>query len=424
MQLQVILVLIISVEFCISTWNINNNGRRISTNFNQKPKTRQISTEESNIDRNVREDSNLKIPQLIAKYGYPVEIHHVTTKDGFILELHRIPLPRAVPVLLIHGLFDSSSTFVIMGPDKGLAYFLYDMGYDVWMVNCRGNIYSKKHITLNPSNPEFWNYTFHEIGIYDLPASIDYILPTTNFKRLHLIGHSQGGSAFLIMCSILPEYNRKIISMSGLAPAAFIGENKSPIVDILSYFQEPITNFYKSIGRHEFLTNLDFVKRFGANICKEGRTTQALCTNGIFLLTGFDENQINKTMLPVILSHTPSGGSLKNVLHFGQLRKSGRFRQYDYGKMGNIQKYGRKTPPDYDLSKVTGKVAIYYAKNDYLTVPRDMEKLIQGLPNVVEKYLVEYPQFNHIDFVWGVNARELVYYELLRVMKLIQIGQL
>lgn len=38
----------------------------------------------------------LSMPGLILAHGYPAEVHHVTTEDGYILELHRIPGPRMV----------------------------------------------------------------------------------------------------------------------------------------------------------------------------------------------------------------------------------------------------------------------------------------------------------------------------------------
>lgn len=60
---------------------------------------------------------------MIKKYGYPSEIHNVTTDDGYILEIHRIAKPGAIPVLLTHGLLDSSATWVLMGPNKGLGKY-------------------------------------------------------------------------------------------------------------------------------------------------------------------------------------------------------------------------------------------------------------------------------------------------------------
>lgn len=43
----------------------------------------------------------------------------------------------------------------------------------------------------------------------------------------------------------------------------------------------------------------------------------------------------------------------------------GKFRQYDYGILGNMNKYGQLFPPDYDLGKITSPVALYYGSNDF-----------------------------------------------------------
>lgn len=178
----------------------------------------------------------------INRHGYPVEIHTVTTDDGYILEMHRIPtspntseLVVRRPVLLMHGLLDSSSTWVLMGPMNSLAYLLADLGYDVWMGNARGNRYSRNHTTRKPDGNRrerqlFWQFSWHEIGIYDLPAMIDYVLTMNNdFEKIHYIGHSQGTTAFFVMASQRPEYNDKILLMNALAPVAYMTNLRSPI---------------------------------------------------------------------------------------------------------------------------------------------------------------------------------------------------
>jgi lysosomal acid lipase/cholesteryl ester hydrolase len=57
---------------------------------------------------------------MIKRQGYPVEVHHVTTDDGYILEMHRIPNPGKPVIFLQHGLLCSSADWVMMGPDAGL----------------------------------------------------------------------------------------------------------------------------------------------------------------------------------------------------------------------------------------------------------------------------------------------------------------
>lgn len=105
-------------------------------------------------------------PQLVAKYGYPIENHTMVTEDGYILTMHRIPhgknsTSRSTKVIYLqHGLLCSSGDWVLMGPEKGLAYLLADRGYDVWLGNARGNTYSRNHTKWNPDvdKKEFWDF--------------------------------------------------------------------------------------------------------------------------------------------------------------------------------------------------------------------------------------------------------------------------
>lgn len=116
-------------------------------------------------------------------------------------------------------------------------YILADAGYDVWMGNARGNYYSRKHTTLNPDkDEEFWNFSWDQIGYYDLPAMVDHILKTTGRDKLHYIGHSQGGADFFVMTSDRPEYNEKILLMQGLAPAVFMSHCQSLVLKYLAPF--------------------------------------------------------------------------------------------------------------------------------------------------------------------------------------------
>lgn len=51
-------------------------------------------------------------------------MHNVKTEDGYILEVHRIAAPGKQPVLLMHGMLDSSATWVILGPERALGNIL------------------------------------------------------------------------------------------------------------------------------------------------------------------------------------------------------------------------------------------------------------------------------------------------------------
>lgn len=78
------------------------------------------------------------------------------------------------------------------------------------------------------------------MGVYDLPAKIDYILKETGKPDLFYIGWSQGTTAFFIMASERPEYVSKIRMMSALAPAVYMTHCLSPAVRILSTMQKEL----------------------------------------------------------------------------------------------------------------------------------------------------------------------------------------
>ena len=79
-------------------------------------------------------------PDLVVPYGYPLEEHFVTTVDGYILRMFRIPPKQAgnrhsanaaaaAPVVhLQHGLLGSSTDFCLNGPDFSLPFILSDAG--------------------------------------------------------------------------------------------------------------------------------------------------------------------------------------------------------------------------------------------------------------------------------------------------------
>lgn len=47
-----------------------------------------------------------------------------------------------------------------------------------------------------------------------------------------------------------------------------------------------------------------------------------------------------------------AGTSLKNLMHMGQLFKTGKFQKFDYGKTSNQLIYGQSAAPEIDISKI------------------------------------------------------------------------
>ena len=119
--------------------------------------------------------------------GYDWEVHEVTTEDGYILNMFRltknelgepIASPKG-PLLLQHGLTVNAANW-FNGKTVQLAssipIVLARAGYDVWLGNTRGSNFSLGHTTLDPYvGRGYWDFSYAELGKYDLHAMIDYI---------------------------------------------------------------------------------------------------------------------------------------------------------------------------------------------------------------------------------------------------------
>ncbi|XP_018058326.1 PREDICTED: lipase 3-like [Atta colombica] len=369
-----------------------------------------------------RTDPNLLVENRIEQNGYPFELHHVTTDDGYILAVHRIPnrsnttIENNRVVLIMHGLLGCSMDWLITGPNRSLAYLLADDGYDVWLGNSRGTTNSKNHTNFSTSSAKFWDFSWHEMGIYDLPAMIDYILYQTGQKQLFYVGFSQGTTQFWVLTSLRPEYNKKIKLMSALAPVAYTG-HIGGLLRPLSYFADYFKGFYKYTGYFEMFANTELEKFITHILCQKGVLTQPLCQLIVSMIGGFSIGETDYEHLEDYLQFAPAGCSFKQLIHYALgIQNPGHFRPYDYGTLPNLKFYRRFVPPEYPVEKITAPVILYNGLNDILAAPNDVEILNGKLPNILEKYTVTLKRLNHFDFVYGLHIRQIVYDHLIERM--------
>ncbi|KAG5869559.1 hypothetical protein JTB14_035885 [Gonioctena quinquepunctata] len=365
---------------------------------------------------------------LITDYGYPLEIHDIETEDGYILKAHRIPSNNGqinnstnkYPVLILHGLGGGPENFVWMGPNTSLAFLLADDNYDVWLISARGTWHSEKHITLNPDEDvEFWQFSWHEIGIYDTTAAIDYILKNTNKKSLHYVGHSQGTTTLFVMGSERQAYNDKIRVMIALGPGSGYLWPTHPLIKLV----EPISGYIQvllellkiyRVPPYMSVSTLHTILHF---FCGHRFSPVYLCKNVLFLFVGFEHRQFDTKRLPLFTSLAPAGCSTKQCVHYLQNIKKEVFQKYDYGEEENLKIYGVKKPPAYDLSRVTFPVALFTGANDWYASKKGVDNLITNLPNVVETYEVSDKEWTHGDMIWGRDVRTLLNEKVLKVME-------
>lgn len=362
-------------------------------------------------------NSTPTFPQLVAKQGYTAEEHKVTTEDGYILTMFRIPRGRkcngtirSPPVLLVHGVVLSADIFIDAGPNDGLGYLVADDCYDTWFGNVRGTFYSRDHISLNPDTDRlFWQFSVDEMGLYDIPAFVDYVLHITGAPQLNYIGFSQGGGTFMIMCSERPGYCDKAGLLIGLSPATRQFYTRSLafrlITKTVNEFREPI----EELGIWEILTK-GFPVQVTLNfLCQNRFLTEAVCGTVLAIVDAPHPGSTNSETLLSGFSHAPAGISTKNAARYGQALSNKKFVKFDYGRKNNLDIYGTPTPPEYNLTAVTVPTVVIQGVNDGIVDIRDSSWAAKQLPNLLEYVKVSDPLWTHFDQITSQYVSETTF---------------
>ncbi|XP_039727702.1 lysosomal acid lipase/cholesteryl ester hydrolase [Pteropus medius] len=365
-------------------------------------------------------ETNMNVSEIISYWGFPSEEHLVETEDGYILCLHRIPHgrknnsekgPKPV-VFLQHGLLADSSNWITNLPSNSLGFILADAGFDVWMGNSRGNTWSRKHKILSVSQDEFWAFSFDEMANYDLPASINFILNKTGQQQVYYVGHSQGTTIGFIAFSRIPELAKKIKMFFALAPVASIDFSIGPIIKMARIPDLLLKDIF---GKKEFLPQNAVLKWLAMNVC-DHVLLKELCENIFFLLCGFNERNLNMSRISVYITHCPAGTSVQNMIHWKQNSQLGKFQAFDWGSSAkNYFHYNQTHPPTYNVKDMLVPTTIWNGGHDWLADVKDISILLTQITNLV--YHKYFPEWEHLDFIWGLDAPWRLYDEMVNLMK-------
>ncbi|KAM6306158.1 lysosomal acid lipase/cholesteryl ester hydrolase-like [Aegotheles albertisi] len=360
-------------------------------------------------------ESLMNTSEICRYHGYRSEEYEVTTEDGYILGVYRIPDGRnsqntgkKPAVLLHHGTLGDSTQWISNLPNSSLGFILADAGYDVWMGNSRGNTWSLKHKTLNPSQKEFWQFSFDEIGKYDIPAELYFIMNKTGQKDVYYAGHSEGSTAGFIAFSTYPELAQKVKVFFALGPVATITYATSPLVTFTRLPQPLLRLLLGCKGvfqQNKLLQGIE--TQFCASLGK-------ICGSFICYIAGNRIQNLNTSRTDVYAGHAPAGISAQNAIHWHQLTRADRFQAYDYGSNENMRKYNQPTPPAYQIEKISIPIAVWSGGRDKLADPKDMARLLPRITNLI--YHDHFPDWGHFDFIWGLDATEKMYRKILEIM--------
>lgn len=214
-----------------------------------------------NLLNSYNSDAYKSFTEYLESYLYPFEEHFLETRDSYILKIFRIqtknqPKIKAKTegkvILMVHGLADSSDTYIINKEEWAPALFFANKGHDVWLANLRGNKHSRNHTYLNPDkDKEFWDFSMDELISIDLPDIFKFIHDQTQ-QKINYIGHSQGSSILFAALSIGNEIIVNTLDkVFSFGPVIFLQDAKKH-KPLKSFLQNPIVdmlvNYLRDFG--------------------------------------------------------------------------------------------------------------------------------------------------------------------------------
>ncbi|XWS75814.1 hypothetical protein CRYUN_Cryun01aG0124400 [Craigia yunnanensis] len=243
----------------------------------------------------------------------------VTTKDGYILSMQRIPVGRSgktadkPPVLLQHGILVDAAPWLLNSPEESLGFILADNGFDVWLANTRGTKYSRGHTSLSPNDSAYWEWSWDELVHYDLSSFVQYVHDQTG-QKLHYVGHSLGTLIALAAFS-KQELLNMFRTAALLSPIAYLDQISSQLTKVAAqlYLAEEL---YR-LGYHQFPPGWDVLAPFLEKICN---TPGNNCSDLMTAMTG-SNCCVNSSKAGVLLKHEPQPTATKNIIHLSQKRE-------------------------------------------------------------------------------------------------------
>eukprot|EP01016_Furgasonia_blochmanni_P025472 TRINITY_DN27347_c0_g1_i1.p1 TRINITY_DN27347_c0_g1~~TRINITY_DN27347_c0_g1_i1.p1 ORF type:complete len:268 (+),score=55.50 TRINITY_DN27347_c0_g1_i1:64-867(+) len=253
--------------------------------------------------------------------------------------------------------------------------------------------------SLNPDQDKaFWDFSFQQMGQFDLPAMFQYISNITHRERISYVGVSQGATQmFAALADRVPGVVSRIEVFIALAPAVFLKHIQAPLHWLIAK-----SNAYKLAG---IFQGPEIKAALGE---RGGLAVVVPGWDFIFdLMTSTSRPSVDNLKKAYLFdARTPSSTSLQAIMHFAQLTNSNNvFQKFDYGTKENLQRYGQKKPPVYNLAQITERVHIFAGAYDVLAVLKDVQTLQTKLQNAT---LQTYPM-GHGTFKKGLSMACLLY---------------
>ena len=351
----------------------------------------------------------------IKSLGYKLEEHKIITEDGYKLTLwHIVNSLDSVEkkVVYLQPGFTCTAWVFFQLEENSLPFILLENGYDVWIGNSRGTIFSFEHVTKDPDdyNGDYWDFSMDENVFYDLPASIDYVKTKTKQEKIHYIGHSQGTTIFLMLYMHNPTYVESSIS-------SFISLGTVPSLTYTDFL--PIKIIDQMYNLIEMTRPITKAIIFGANqrnlLAKTCQKLPGVCKYSFEAVASKGAtNRVNYAKMFLFLYYYPGGTNSNTLLHWSQIHQEKKLVYFNPDYSDN------KEAVEYDIEVIKNwkiRTFIQRSDSDSFSSYDDVSEFYELIQNKSIVKLVDTPKYGHTDDLAAESAIKDVYIPILNFIE-------
>ena len=349
----------------------------------------------------------------IQSFGYGFEEHEVTTEDGYILVIWHLTKKDSSPKKVVyfqHGFTCTPWVFFSL-KENSLPFLLLENGYDVWLGNSRGTIFSLGHVSKDHTdlNGDYWDYSLDELAVKDLPTTIDYIKKSTSQEKILYIGHSQGTCIFFMLYRHNPTYVENSIEK-------FVGLGVVPSLTYTNFTPLNILDFvYKAIELSMPITKAiqlnNKQRALFSNICKKA---PYVCRELIDTLASTHPTyRIDYTEIYPFMYYYPGGTNSNSLLHWSQIHQEKDLVYFNpnYDKEKECKHYDIEP-----IKKWKIKAFIQRSDADSFSSYDDVTILYNSIEDKSNILLVDTIDYCHLDELAAESSIQDLYYPIIRFL--------
>lgn len=371
-------------------------------------------------------------PELIRFHGYESEPHLVLTSDGYVLQMFRVltrpPTPadkgitvdlpspsssppsetmmrstkRRPPVLALHGCMLSSEIWVCQRKARAnLVLRLVDEGYDVWLANRRGTLYSQKHLVHKPYQEQFWDFSLDEPILHDIPALVEYIISISGETKVSLLGFSQGSAESLGSLAFSRRLRKHVSCVIGLSATAKPPTPRNALIQSMVHWTPEL--LFLLFGRRSMLKSVYFWQAVLSPAAMSW--LMDLC---MYLLFGWHNKNIRSQDKPLMYRHLFALASVKQIAHWFQIMRAGKFQMFD-----DTASTSCPVAPEYPIRNIRIPMLLYLGELDCLADRNYLKDNIDK--DLAEIHICEH--YEHMDSIWAHDAHMRIHPRILEFLE-------